>query len=169
MDPLISLLIDALPFLALLAVGFLAGRIAERRHVARLAAQERDMVSMLVTDLRSFPGAAGGRGATDPILVIGEAVVATDYFKSFAARLRKILGGELRSYQTLMERARRQAMVNMLRGARDAGYDAVCNVRMETADIGGAGMESRRGMTTVAMLAWGTAYRRGRGDAGVSG
>ncbi len=158
MNPLVSFLIDALPFLALLGIGFLAGRIAERQHVARLAAHERDMASMLVTDLRSFPGALGGRGAT-PVLVTGEAVVATDYFKSFAAKLRKILGGELRSYQTLMDRARRQAMVNMLRAARDAGFDAVCNVRMETAGIGGAGMESR-GMTTVAMMAWGTAYRR---------
>ncbi len=162
MNPLVSFLIDALPFLGLLGIGFLAGRIAERRHVARLAGHERDMASMLVTDLRSFPGALDGRSAADPILVTGEAVVATDYFKSFAAKLRKILGGELRSYQTLMDRARRQAMVNMLRSARDAGFDAVCNVRMETAGIGGAGMESR-GMTTVAMMAWGTAYRRAAG------
>ena len=84
-------------------------------------------------------------------LVLGQAVIASDYLKRFLARLRNIFGGEMRSYETLLTRARREAILRMLDRARTMGYDAVCNVRINTATIG-------RGM--VEALASGTAYRR---------
>ena len=110
---------------------------------------------MVVSDIKSFPGGADTRaGAT---MVLGEVVIATDYLKSFLARIRKILGGELRSYESLMQRARREAMVRMLEQAREMGYDAVCNLRLDPSDIGGA--TQRRRAVMVAICATGTAYK----------
>ncbi len=156
----IDLLVKAVMGLGLLALGFLAGRVTERRHLARLTAAESLVRDIVVTDLKSFPSPDGRSLAVG--IVVGEAVVATDFFKSFIARLRSLLGGELGSYLSLVDRARREATVRMLTSARELGCNAVCNVRLETADIGKTGLNSG-GMTTIAIIASGTAYRIERG------
>jgi len=147
----------------LLLLGWVAGRTRERIHLRRLERGERALAHMLTSDLKTFPPHADpARGAA---LVMGEAVIATDYMKSFLARIRKIVGGELSSYETLMERARREAILRMLQQAQRAGYDAVCNVRLNPADIGG--VTGRRHAVMAAVCATGTAYSRARkaGDA----
>ena len=142
----------------LLALGWSAGRIAERRHLRSLARRERDLSRMLCTDLKTFPG----RPLDQPggTLVMGGAVIASDYMKKFLAGFRFIFGGEIRSYQSLVTRARREAIVRMLTSAYQQGYDAVCNVRFETTDVGG--MSGARGAVMVEIFAYGTAYRLGQ-------
>lgn len=147
----------------LLLIGLCAGMVAERRHLKRLAEEEATFVaSLLMTDLRSFPmcGTAHTSEADAPALVSGEAVISSDYFKTFVAALKKIIGGELRTLETLMSRARREAIVRMARQARSLGYDAICNVRIESADIGGSGVSEQKAMTMVCVVASGTAYKR---------
>lgn len=144
---------------ALLIVGLSAGRIAERRHFRRLAEREQAYAgSFILTDLKSYPG--GVDGSRPPALVSGEVVISSDYFKTFAAALRKIIGGELRGLETLMQRARREAVLRMLDRARAAGYDAVCNIRIEGYDIAGAGQSRGKAMVLVAIQVSGTAYKR---------
>ena len=87
------------------------------------------------------------------------AVIAADYLKTFIAGIKKIFGGELRSYHRLMFRAREEAMVRMMEEARSLGYDAVCNVRIDSADIGGSNKGKPRA-AMCAVLVSGTAYRR---------
>lgn len=151
MELLIQISIAAI----LLIIGLSAGRIAERRHFASLARREAEIGDkFVVTDLRSFPG--GSRG--EATLVAGHACISSDYFKSFVAGLRKLIGGELRTYESLMQRARREALLRMLEEAHRLGYDAVCNVRLEGADIGGAATQPRGGVISVSVHASGTAY-----------
>ncbi len=150
--------------LALLLVGLGAGKITERRHLRRLAREEESLLSgMLITDLRQFPMCAEGSTteANAPSLVSGEAVVSSDYFKTFLATLKKIIGGELRSIETLMSRARREAVLRMARQARSLGYDAICNVRIESTDIAGSTVNpQQKALIMATVLASGTAYRR---------
>jgi uncharacterized protein YbjQ (UPF0145 family) len=143
-------------FVLLILLGWIVGRTAERRHFLRLERRERELAHMLVTDVKTFPG--GADPSKRAALVHGEAVIATDYLKSFLAALRKLVGGELRSYESLMTRARREAVVRMLEEAHRLGYDAVCNLRLGSADIGG--MTGKRGAAMVEAFAWGTAYAR---------
>lgn len=159
----INILIDFGWVLVLLIVGLSAGTIAERRHLRRLALEEAEVLApMLVTDLRSFPmcGAGASSEATAPALVTGESVISSDYFKTFVSALKKIVGGELRTLETLMSRARREAIVRMARRARSLGYDSICNVRIESADLGGSGESTQKAMTMVCVVASGTAYKR---------
>jgi uncharacterized protein YbjQ (UPF0145 family) len=150
-----------LPALFIL-LGLVVGTAVERAHLRELAAREREFADMLVTDVRSFPqGAQGAAGAT---VVVGQAVIATDYLKSFLAGLKKLLGGELGSYLSLLDRARREAVLRMLEEARRGGYDAVCNLRLDTADVGGSGIA--KGVVMVALMASGTAYRRAPAESG---
>ena len=142
------------PILILLLIGWIAGRSAERKHFQSLDERERGLAHIVVTDLKSFPGGADPTAGGE--LVMGEVVIATDYLKSFLASLRKILGGELKSYDSLLNRARREALVRVKETARSRGYNAVANLRLQTADIGG--MTGAKGAVMVEMFAWGTAY-----------
>ena len=89
-------------------------------------------------------------------VVTGSVVIATDYFKVFAAGLRSIFGGEIKSYQSLMTRARREALVRMLCEAREHGYQSVWNVRFETSTIQG---KKRKKAGGVEAHAYGTAVK----------
>ncbi len=139
----------------LLLLGFTCGRFAENRHRRGLRRREQQMSHMLLTDIKTFPG--GVASGTTPTLVVAEAVIATDYLKSFLASIRKILGGEVRSYLSLMARARRESLVRIMEQTRELGCDAICNIRLETAAIGGM---TRKGTAMVGVIASGTAYRR---------
>jgi uncharacterized protein YbjQ (UPF0145 family) len=141
----------------LLALGLLAGGYAERKHFRELEAREAANGDFLITQLKTFPGAR--IGTTPPTIVHGEVVIASDYLKSFLSRLRKIFGGELRSYNSLLVRARREVLQQLVERARENGYDSICNVRLDTVDV--AGTSKRRGAAMVAMLASATAYHRG--------
>jgi len=144
----------------LILLGWIAGRTAEHRHLRSLERRERELSYMVVTDIKTFP--ALGDPQKYATLVTGEAVIATDYLKSFLAGLRKLVGGELGSYQSLMTRARREAVLRMLEAARRHGYNAVCNLRLNSADIGG--MAGRKGVAMVEVFATGTAYHAATGS-----
>ena len=117
----------------LILLGFLVGRSRERRHLADLNRREAAAASVMVVDVKQPPpGAAVGGGA----LVMGEVVIAADYFKSFGAMLRNLLGGELKTYQTMLSRARREARLRMIEQAQALGSDLIVNVRFEWSDVG---------------------------------
>ena len=147
-------LIGFVIFLFLLLLGWIAGRTAERLHLSSLARREDQLRHILVTDIKTFPG--GAEPSRQAALVMGTAVIASDYLKTFLASLRKIVGGEMHSYQSLMSRARREAILRMLEEAHGLGYNAVCNLRLGSADIGG--MTGKKGAAMVEVFATGTAY-----------
>jgi uncharacterized protein YbjQ (UPF0145 family) len=139
--------------LMLLIVGLVVGGTVEAAHFRRLARQERELSGIMLSDMKQLPP---NWQATDPELVTGVAVVATDYFKVFVAGLRNFFGGRVPGYERLMERARREAVVRMLRKAQGRGANVVWNVRIETATIQG----SQKGKSAgVEVMAYGTAMK----------
>ena len=135
----------------LIAVGFVTGRLIEAAHFRSLDAREAELAAVLVSDLKRLPAnwRVESRG-----LVTGTAVIASDRAKVFAARLRNYVGGRVKGYESLLQRARREAMLRMKLEARAAGANAVWNVRLETATIA-AGTQS----TGIEVIAYGTALR----------
>jgi uncharacterized protein YbjQ (UPF0145 family) len=93
------------------------------------------------------------------VLVTGSVVVSVDYFKRFLAGLRGLVGGEVKSYGTLLDRARREAVLRMKEEAIRKGYDAIVNVRLETSRLA-SGRRDGKGTAGVEMLAFGTAVKR---------
>jgi uncharacterized protein YbjQ (UPF0145 family) len=156
MEDFIGLAINLGIAFVLLVIGFGVGGWTERRHFRRLNERELMYKGVLITNLRSYPDSDQVSGGT---LVTGECVIATDYFKSFVAKLKKIIGGELRVYLSLMDRARRESIIRLVENAKAQGCDAVCNIRYVSADVGGSTTE-RKAATMVAIIASGTAYRR---------
>lgn len=157
MADVIGILFGFLVFLALLAIGWFAGQAAERRHFADLARREQALAFVPVTTLRMFLGPTDV--SCPACLVGGEVTIASDYMKRFLAALKKIIGGRLTSYETLLDRARREAQLRMIEQAVALGYNAVCNVRIQTVDIGGELTPRNKQNVQVSIVAWGTAYR----------
>ena len=138
--------------------GLIIGRTVEKRHFRRLDAFDAQYQDFLVTQLKSFPMSVAGESA--PSLVVAEVVIASDYLKSWFAKWRNLFGGELRSFQTLQTRAKREAVHRLTKSAIEQGYSAICNVRIESADVGGGTAERRTPMAAV--IATATAYHAGR-------
>ena len=140
--------------LVLLILGYLYGKTADRAHLQRLQQQLDELDDMLVTNLKSFP--LYTEGGPPPELIVSEVVIATDYLKSFLASWRNLFGGEMKSYLSLLVRARLEVLVRLQAEAQQRGHNALCNVRFQTADIAGA--TGKRSATAVALIAYATAY-----------
>lgn len=138
----------------LLIIGFAAGTISEKRHYARLREREANTGNLVRTQSKMF--LAPTVGGKPPMILCSEAVIASDYFKNFLANVRKFFGGEMGSYHSLMERARRETLTKLLEQAQRNGYSAICNVRLEPADVGGNSRKKASAM--VCIIGTATAY-----------
>jgi len=154
MADLIGLVVGLAIFLFLLGLGLIVGWSREQNHLRDLSQREQEFSDISVTQLKSFPGNVPG--PLPPAVFFGETAIATDYFKSFMAKLRNIFGGEVRSYENLLARARRESLLRILAQARQKGYNAVGNVRYENADVGGNSTTRKTAM--VCILASATVY-----------
>ena len=137
----------------LLAVGFFAGRAAEKRHFRELAEIEASLRDILVFNERRLPA---DRAFASGTLVVGSVVIAEDYFKRIAAGLRGLVGGRITVYESLLDRGRREAIVRMKQEARDIGATMIMNVRLETASMS-EDQSGRAPMFSAEFIAYGTA------------
>lgn len=140
-------------FIFLIFLGFWFGRWNERRHFERLVLREKDFAHIKVMTLKTLPDQPMASGQ----LVSGNVVIAQDYFKMIAALVRRFFGGKLRSYETLLERARREAVLRLQRQAEALGAHAVYNVRFEASPVGVQTAGNGGPSSGVELFAYGTA------------
>ncbi|MCC1496960.1 YbjQ family protein [Alcanivorax sp. 1008] len=149
---------DILILLGLLTTGYVFGRIAEKRHFISIRTREEEYRDVLAFSARFPPPSST---PTTPVLVGGNVVVAVDYFKMTAAALRNLIGGRVTSFETLVERARREAILRMKEEARAHGATQIFNVKLETSSIG----QGTSGQSfSVEVYAYGTALVAGKTD-----
>jgi len=141
--------------LAVLTFAYLVGSIIERRHFESLREREARHREFPTVSFETLP--EGWRVAASG-LAVGSTVVSLDYFKRFLAGLRGIVGGRIRSYEPLLDRARREALLRMTEQAVADGYDAIFNVRLETSRLASSRGDGK-GTSGVEMLAFGTAVK----------
>jgi uncharacterized protein YbjQ (UPF0145 family) len=141
-------------FLVLLLVTFFAGEWIERRHYKSIRRREARWQRLPAINFRRIPPTWQ---VAESGMVMGNTVVSVDYFKRFLAGLRIVFGGRVKSYESLLDRARREALLRLKKEAMDCGYHAVVNVRLETSRLANA----RRGEGTagVEILAFGTGLK----------
>jgi uncharacterized protein YbjQ (UPF0145 family) len=136
--------------LALLLLGYGAGRWQERRHFRSIRLREEALRHVVALNTRYVPEGVAATGAQ---LVTGGVVVSSVYFKTFVAGFRAFFGGRFRGYETLLERARREALLRLKEDAQAAGATLVIGVRFQSTTIAGSSTPS------VEVLAFGTALR----------
>lgn len=139
--------------LILISLGYFFGRRAERKHYKNIIEREQLMNSLPAIASRRPPQ----DGDYEQSLVSGSVVIANDYFKSFVAGLRNLFGGQISTYETLLDRARREAVLRMKDQAKALGAEVVFNVKYETSNISG---QYAKKMPVIEVHAYGTALRK---------
>ncbi len=152
-DLILVILIYGLPIL-LAVFGLIVGSILERRHFASIREREARYAALPIFPTRS---ADADRSVTDGHLVVASVVVSLDYFKKILASFRNIFGGNVRSYESLLDRAKREAILRLKEQAADC--DAIINLRMETSNLASTQTRKKKGIGGVEVIAYGTAIR----------
>ncbi len=134
-------------------LGYFFGRRAEKKHFKSLIEREQQMNQLPAMASRMPPQ----DGKYDQVLVSGSVVIANDYFKTFVAGLRNIFGGKISAYESLLDRARREALLRMKEEADRLGADLVFNVKYETSNISG---QNSKKPPIIEAHAYGTALKK---------
>lgn len=144
--------LDLIFFLSLLLLGYLIGSLLEWRHYHSIRKREAALNHQAAVPSEVLPY-TGYR----PIgFATGSVVISVDYFKRFVAGLRNLFGGRVLVYESLIDRARREAVLRMKESYPQA--DMFINVRVETAAVGSQHL-STRGVACLEVCAYGTAVK----------
>lgn len=143
---------ELLIFFILLFLGYVFGRSAEFRHFQSIKRREKNLVVFPVNNTKLVPNTDSVSRA---FLVSGNVVISVDYFKRILAGLRLLFGGRVSSYETLLDRGRREALLRMKEYAIEQGANCVYNVRIETASISKS--HDNNNVGAIEIIAYGTA------------
>lgn len=143
---------DLVIFLVLLALGYGVGRFAEYRHYQSILEREDELRPIPAVATKLAPW---GDPVPETQMVSGNVVISVDYFKRIVAGLRNLVGGRVTTYETLLDRARREAILRMKEEAKALGSHIVFNVKVETSSISKGRKNS---VGSVEVLAYGTAF-----------
>lgn len=138
-------------------LGYFFGRRAEKKHIKSIIAREH-----ILNQLPAMAGRVPPQdGEYQQQLVSGSVVIANDYFKMFVAGLRNLFGGKISAYETLLDRARREAVLRMKESAQSIDAELIFNVKYETSNISG---QFNKRMPVIEVHAYGTALKKIKGE-----
>ena len=141
-------------FVVLVLLGYFFGSRAEKKHLRSI--REREITyQALPTIMLKKP--LDPQDISKYKLVNGSVVISIDYFKKFVASLINLFGGSISSYESLLDRARREAILRMKADAGDASE--IINLRIETSSIS---KNAQQSVGAVEVLAYGTAIYRNK-------
>ena len=141
--------------LLLLIIAYVVGSQRERNHVKDIKFREYKTRTFPTITFREVPS---DWEPSSSELVMGSVVISLDYFKRFLAGLRGLVGGRVGSYESLLDRARRESLLRMKEAAIAKGYHAIINVRFETSRLASSA-QNGRGTAGVELMAFGTALK----------
>ena len=132
-----------------LLLGFVAGTLAEKRHYKTLIRREKLLSKIPAISVRTPPDFN-----CEQFLVSGNIVIANDYFKLFVAGLKGLFGGQLNTYESLLDRGRREAILRMKEQAEKMNAGLIVNVKLTTSNLGVA---QNKASGSLEVYAYGTA------------
>lgn len=139
-----ELLIKVIIFICLFSIGWYFGRRAEQQHLNALLKAEAELSYIRLGTLRFETREQSGQ------LIMASVVISHDYFKMVWAQIHNFFGGTLVTYESLLERARREAIIRLKRQAQQLGCHEILAVRLASSELNEQG-----GMVEV--IAYGTA------------
>lgn len=148
-----TLALGVVAVVGLLVAGFVIGTVAERVHYRSIRRREEALKNLMTFKLKAVPDAMTPCRTQ---LVTGNVVVGMDYFKTFLAMLSNFIGGRVHSYESLIDRARREAVLRMKEQARTLGASSILNIKFHTANIM-SGVRKNKGAGCVEVTVYGTA------------
>ena len=143
--------------IVLIGLGYVVGSMAEKKHYRSIISREAQLLHIPTVSVKNM--IEGGVDILDARMVQGSVVISIDHFKRILASLRNIFGGKVTAYESLVDRARREAILRMKEKSPNA--DIVLNTRIETSTIGRSA-NNRKSIGSIEAMAYGTAvsYRK---------
>lgn len=143
--------------IVLIGLGYVIGSIAEKKHYRSIISREAQWLHIPTVSVKNM--IEDDVDIIDARMVQGSVVISIDHFKRILASLRNIFGGRVTAYESLIDRARREAILRMKEKSPNA--DIVLNTRIETSTIGRSA-NSRKSIGSIEAMAYGTAisYRK---------
>jgi len=143
--------------IVLIGLGYVVGSIAEKKHYRSIISREAQFLHIPTVSVKNM--IEDDVDIIDARMVQGSVVISIDHFKRILASLRNIFGGKVTAYESLIDRARREAILRMKEKSPNA--DIVLNTRIETSTIGRSA-NSRKSIGSIEAMAYGTAvsYRK---------
>jgi len=139
--------------LLLLVAAFFTGKAEEKKHYESLVAREEALRHIMVIPVKRLPESFSGYQ-----LVRGSVVMSSNKFTRMLAAFRGFFGGNVQGYETLLDRARREAVLRMKEEAAKLGANMILNMKFETVTLGNVHDPRQRGaLGTVEVLVYGTA------------
>jgi len=139
--------------LFLIITGYLIGSYRENAHYNSIKEREKVLGHIPVTNCKRL--LTQKKPIAQAFLVTGSVVIAQDYFKRVFAHFKNIFGGRIQSYETLIDRGRREALLRLKKASKDA--DIIMNLRIETSTVGYSKGKQQSGCIEV--VAYGTAIK----------
>ncbi len=135
---------DLINLIIFIGLGYFVGTRVEKKHYKSIEQREKRFLYLPAVSGKNL---LEEKEINDACLVYGNAVISTDFFKLILAGLRNLLGGEVSAFETILDRARREAILRLKEKAQ--GADIILNLRIETCQISPGG--------STEALAYGTA------------
>ena len=142
-----ALIVKLVFFCIFFSLGLGFGRYNERKHLKQLEQDERALAYITLDNHRFTHYEVEGH------MVTSNVVISHDYFKSVLAKIQNFFGGRLKSYESILERARREAIVRLKKEAAKQGATHIAALRLSSHEMGVEG-----GMVEV--FAYGTAVKK---------
>lgn len=145
---------EFLIFIIVIALGLFFGKRNEKKHYASILEREGKYKNIIVLsdkDLRRVKNTQG-----EWLLITEGTVVSIDAFKKLMASFVNLFGGRMKAYESLVDRARREAILKVKEQAAKAGCNIISNLRLETSSISKSAKQS---VGAVEALAYATALR----------
>ena len=133
--------------------GFVVGGILESRHFSSIRRREAQFARYPAVPT---PWLDASREVVSTQLVSASVVVSLDYFKRILASFRNIFGGRVRAYESLLDRAKREAILRLKE--RNPESNIIVNLRIATSRISQT-QGRKKGLGAVEVLAVGTAVQ----------
>lgn len=149
-------MVELIVLIGLLAIGYGFGTYAESKHYKSIIEREIQLRRIPAVTSKYPPAWKTLAGAQ---LVSGSVVVSVDYYKQLIAVLRNLFGGHVTPYESLLDRARREAILRMKAQADTLKADIVFNLKLATSSIHRGRWI---GFGSIEVLAYGTALTKHR-------
>jgi Uncharacterized conserved protein len=150
---------ELIVIIVLLALGYFFGQRAEKKHFKSIITREQASLHVPVVTMKTPPPIH--QHELNSELVAGNTVISIDFFKKFVATLKMLFGGRVTQYESLLDRARREAILRMKEQAELKNAFVVMNTRVETSSIS-KNSKRRNSVGAVEVLAYGTAISLGQ-------